>query len=60
MLYNVKQEQSESIKFCFKIRKNTTKTFLLLKKKKLRGNERLSRSQVFEQFGRLRDGIKKV
>ena len=47
-------EQRANIKFCFKIGKTFTETFEL--KKKVYGDDCLSRARVYEWFTRFRDG----
>ena len=57
-LLSVNAEQRFYVKFCVKLGKSATETYLLLKK--VYGDECLSRTQVFEWFKRFKDGREEI
>jgi len=57
-MLNVNVEQRVNVKFCVKLGKSATETYDLLKK--VYGGERLSHTQVFEWFKRLKEGREEI
>jgi transposase len=53
-MLSVQKEQRVNIKFCFKLGKSASETFVMLQQ--VYGDDCLSRTQVFEWFKRFKDG----